>query len=323
MRQAAFIAAREDQWQAFAECLKAMRRRKRTPDDVARLPERYRQLCGDLALARSRGYSLNLIHRLEDLVSRGHAVLYRSRAPLASQIIRFLAFGFPALVRSEWRLSVISLLLLFGPMLWLFLMIGSTPEFVYRVLDPEAIERIEFMYSQSDSIHRSADQDLFMFGFYIMNNIGVALRTFAGGLVFGIGSALILLFNGTQIGAVAAHLTFEGYHENFWTFVIGHGPFELPAIALAGAAGLRLGLSLIAPGSLTRIEALRRSARTAVLLLYGVMAMLFLAAALEAFWSASAAAATTKYIVGTALWLAVGAWLTLSGRRRSGAVDAD
>src|SRR5699024_6398983 len=97
VRQAAFIAAREDQWQAFAEGLKAMRRRKRAPDDVARLPERYRQLCGDLALARSRGYSLNLIHRLEDLVSRGHAVLYRSRAPLASQIIRFLAFGFPAL----------------------------------------------------------------------------------------------------------------------------------------------------------------------------------------------------------------------------------
>ena len=321
MKQATFIASRQARWDRYQALLKALRSRDRRarPDDF---PSQYRSLCNDLTLAQSRGYSLRLVARLEQWVMEGHQFLYQPRGSLGSEFVSFLRQGFPVLVREEWRLVLLCSLLLFGPMLWLFWHIGTSPEFVYRVLNPDTVDQYERMYGGEQRMGRTAEDDVFMFAFYIMNNIGVALRTFAGGLVFGLGSFLILLFNGVQIGAVAAHLSFAGHHENFWTFVIGHGAFELPAIALAGAAGARMGLSLLLPGRLGRVEALRLSGRRAVRLLYGVMLMLLLAAGLEAFWSASAVPAMMKYIIGGFLWLLMFAYFLLAGRS-GGTVRAD
>ena len=66
----------------------------------------------------------------------------------------------------------------------------------------------------------------------------IAVSSNAAGLLFGLGSVLFLIFNGLIIGAICGHLTEIGYGQTFWSFVIGHGAFELTAIALAGAAGL-------------------------------------------------------------------------------------
>lgn len=316
MKQAHFVNQREASWEQYQAALKTLRARKSNKDgaEPGDFPARYRRLCNDLALARTRGYSLRLIGQLQQWVMEGHAFLYRPRASLGRDFAHFFAREFPALVRVEWRLTLLSFLLLFGPMLWLFWQIGHSPDFVYRVLSADMVELVERMYARDREDARSAESELFMFAYYIFNNIGVSLRTFGGGLVFGLGSALVLLFNGVQLGAVAAHLSFEGYHENFWSFVIGHGAFELPAIALSGAAGMRLGLSLLMPGPFKRLHALRLASKSAVKLLYGVMAMLLLAAGLEAFWSASLAPAAVKYSVGGALWLLVAFYFLRVGR---------
>jgi uncharacterized membrane protein SpoIIM required for sporulation len=156
-----------------------------------------------------------------------------------------------------------------------------------------------------------------MFGYYIMHNIGIAFQTFASGLLFGLGSAFFLFFNGLMIGAVAGHLTHIGYGQTFWSFVIGHGAFELSAIALAGAAGLQLGWALIAPGRLPRAEALQLAARKSVLLICGVMLFLLIAAFIEAYWSSrTGLAPLTKYLVGAALWCLVATYLLFAGRTR-------
>jgi len=132
-----------------------------------------------------------------------------------------------------------------------------------------------------------------------------------------LGSAFFLFFNGLMIGAVAGHLTHIGYGQTFWPFVVGHGAFELSAIALAGAAGLQLGWALIAPGRLPRSEALRLAARKSVLLICGVMLFLLIAAFIEAYWSSTIGVAPmTKYLVGAALWLLVATYLLFAGRTR-------
>jgi uncharacterized membrane protein SpoIIM required for sporulation len=133
----------------------------------------------------------------------------------------------------------------------------------------------------------------------------------------GVGSGFFLLYNGMIIGAVAGHLSEIGFGQTFWSFVIGHGAFELTAIALAGAGGLKLGWALIAPGRLTRGEALRLAAQKSVLLVCGVMLFLLIAAFIEAYWSSKTSVAPlTKYAVGAALWLAVAVYLLLAGRTR-------
>ena len=126
-----------------------------------------------------------------------------------------------------------------------------------------------------------------MFGHYIRNNVGIAFQCFAGGLFFGIGSLFVLAFNGVMAGSVAGYLTWRGYGENFYSFVVTHGAFELTAIVLAGAAGLVLGRALLAPGRRTPRRRARARRRRAIVLVYGIAAMLFVAAALEAFWSSA------------------------------------
>jgi uncharacterized membrane protein SpoIIM required for sporulation len=157
-----------------------------------------------------------------------------------------------------------------------------------------------------------------MFGFYIYNNISVGFRTFAGGIAAGIGTLLLLLFNGVVIGGVAGHLTRLGYHDTFWPFVAGHGSFELTAIVICGAAGLVIGHAVIAPGQLPRVQALKQSALRAVALVMGAAFMLLLAAFIEAFWSSSPAAREVKYTMAGVLWLVVILYLTFAGRGRHG-----
>jgi uncharacterized membrane protein SpoIIM required for sporulation len=153
---------------------------------------------------------------------------------------------------------------------------------------------------------READTSLLMFGFYIWNNVRIGFQTFAGGMLFGVGSLWFLGANGIIIGAVAGYLTQVGYGQTFWSFVAGHSALELSAIVLSGAAGLRLGSALIAPGNVSRKSALVAAARPAVRVMYGAAAMFLAAAFVEAFWSP-----LTEVAFGIKIGVGIGAWIVL------------
>ena len=160
-----------------------------------------------------------------------------------------------------------------------------------------------------------------MFGVYIWNNISIGLRTFAGGLLAGVGALFVLVVNGVGIGTVFGHLQQIGYGDPLWRFVCGHAPFELTAIVLAGGAGLRLGLGLIAPGRRRRVDALAHAGAKGARLCLGVAFMLLVAAFIEAFWSSTQSIpAAVKYSVSGVLWTLVAVWLGFGGR---GVADAD
>jgi uncharacterized membrane protein SpoIIM required for sporulation len=204
------------------------------------------------------------------------------------------------------------------PTLVLGLLVYSRPELILSVVSADTAAEFESMYSPgSESIGRTreASTDWIMFGYYIRNNVGVAFQCFAGGLFAGLGTLFFLMYNGAFSGALAGYLTERGLSSTFYSFVATHSAFELTAIVIAGAAGLRLGRSLLAPGRLTRRASLVAASREAVVLLYGVTGMLLLAAAVEAFWSSSQwLPAATKYSVAAGCWAAVLGYLTFQGR---------
>ncbi|SDG49324.1 Uncharacterized membrane protein SpoIIM, required for sporulation [Pseudomonas benzenivorans] len=320
MKQSLFENRHRAEWHAFAGQLEALERGKADRQQCQGFAAAYRRLCQHLALAGARGYSNHLIEQLQNLVLRGHQQFYRHRSPLGTQLIGFVLSGFPRLVRAEWRCVLAAGLLFFGSLLGMGVLVYLFPELIYSLVDPEQVASMEQMYDPDARRlgrfgERDSGDDWLMFGFYIMNNIGIAFQTFASGLLLGLGSLFFLLFNGLMIGAVAGHLTQIGYGQTFWSFVIGHGAFELTAIALAGAAGLRLGWALLAPGRLPRSEALRLAAGRSVRLIGGVILFLLLAAFIEAYWSSmTLASPTLKYAVGAGLWLLVLAYLLLAGR---------
>jgi uncharacterized membrane protein SpoIIM required for sporulation len=324
MNQEEFVRRYESDWQTVTDLLDAMEgrggKRVKNPKGIGNFPFLYRRVCQQLALARDRDYAAHLIDRLNSLVLRGHQHLYEARAGTWSGFVQAVAVKFPNQIRSQALIFWVATALMFLPALGLAFAITQAPDLVYTVLEPTQVDTFEEWYrpdTQALGRDRGDDTDFSMFGFYIRNNIGVGFRTFAGGLLFGIGSAFFLVFNGVYFGAVAGHLINAGFAETFFAFVIGHGAFELTAIVLAGMAGLKLGLALIAPGRLPRLRALRECARDSIEIVYAVVFMLVIAAFLEAFWSSSSAVSPQiKFAVGTALWLFVAVYLMFAGRGR-------
>lgn len=325
MKQQLFEARHAAEWRQFEDWLDG-RRAKGQQGAAAgafaevEMPQRYRRICQQLALGRDRGYGADIVDRLHRMAVGGYHALYTERIEPRSELLAFVLSRFPRLVRSHARVFALAAVLFFGPLLGMIAILQYFPDFVYYFLSPDKLTAIESMYDpKSERLGRTpeADSAFYMFGVYVWNNIRIAFQTFAGGLLFGIGTLFFLLFNGFVIGAIAGHLTQAGYAEPFWSFVSGHSALELTGIALSGAAGLKLGLALIAPGRLSRRQALIGAARDGAGLVYGAAGMLLLAAFVEAFWSPlTEVRPLVKYGVGAGAWLAVCAYFLAAGRGR-------
>lgn len=321
MKQQAFETAHEEAWASFEAILGHLGHGHRfgAPVSTEDFPARYRQVCHHLALARERRYTAALIRRLNEMALRGHHALYGARPGLQRQWVRFLLSGFPRLVRANWRSVLLAGALFYLPFFGLPFAIQRNPEVAYLIQDPQALAHMEEMYrSGNEKFGRKdeSDTDMAMFGFYIWNNVRITFQVFASGLLLGLGSIIFLLVNGLHGGAVAGHLTRVGVGENFWSFVITHGAPEMAGLVLAGAAGLKLGFALLAPGRKTRLQSLKDAARNGIALVYGAALLDLLAAFLEAFWSSSAlVSAAVKFAVGGSLWALMLAYFLLAGRR--------
>ncbi|HET9864531.1 MAG TPA: stage II sporulation protein M [Steroidobacteraceae bacterium] len=283
-----------------------------------RVAELYRRACEHLALARARNYPRYLLDRLDDLTATAHQVIYQRREFGLARIRQAILYDFPRAVRAHAAHVWTSAALFFVPMLLVGWLVYQRPDLILSVTSAEQAAQYEAMYSDAtESIGaRGADSDWMMFGFYIRNNIGIAFQCFAAGIFFGVGSMFFLLFNGVMIGAIAGFLTERGLGATFYSFVVTHGAFELTAIVLAGAAGLRLGQALVSPGRHTRVQSLTLAARETMVIIYGFVVMLLIAAAIEAFWSSARwLPPSLKYGVAALCWIAVLGYLAFQGRR--------
>ncbi|WP_078120426.1 stage II sporulation protein M [Thiosocius teredinicola] len=322
MKQQQFTDHQRPTWDSLATLIEQAGEpaRRRDNDALAELPALYRRVCADYALARHRRYSTGLVEELHDLVQRGHRVLYQRKSIWLWRLIMFLWAGFPNAVRRHWRAFALASALFYVPAFVVGIACYFNADFIYSVMDADSVAGMEHMYDPSNpklgrTEERSDDSNFMMFGFYIQNNIGIGFRTFAGGIVAGIGTVLVLLFNGVVIGGVAGHLTQLGFTETFWPFVAGHSAFELTAICISGAAGLLLGKAVIAPGRRKRSEALKVAGLEAVNLVVGAAFMLLAAAFVEAFWSPNQAVSHgVKYLVSATLWLLLILYLAFAGR---------
>ncbi len=323
MRQEQFVARHQGEWAEFEVWLRTRADARRAQGarntgvlgDEA-MPQRYRRIAQQLSLARRRGYSPQVTTRLQEMLEQGHQVLYRTPPVRWRAALQFLLADFPRLVRSEASCMWAALGLFALPLVLITVLLQFRPELIHAFMDPVQVAQMEQMYDPSNPrIGRDSGGDWQMFGMYIINNIGIGLQTFASGLLVGVGSIVVLVSNGITIGAVFGHLTQIGSGGPLWSFVCGHGAFELTAIVIAGGAGLQLGLHWLAPGRRTRGQALVQAGLKGARLCMGVAFMLLVAAFIEAFWSSIASVPyPVKYAVAAVLWTGVIVWLWRGGR---------
>lgn len=319
MRVADRLARREATWRELDHLLAdldAEPLRRASTSQVLRLGELYRAACTDLMLAEAHDLPRDTVAYLHGLVGRAHNAVYRGKG------FRFADWGatlfgeVPRRLRADPALRLAALVFWGGFLLCAALAAGR-PGFTEKLIGEPFVAQMDEMYSQpvdekrKDGLSRN---DTAMAGFYIQHNTSIGLQCFAWGLVFGLGSLYELASNGMILGAVFGHMLSGPNARNFYVFVTAHGPFELTAIVLSGAAGLRLGWGLIDTRGQTRLASLHREAVRA-LPTVGAAAVLFvLAAFLEGYVSASRLPYAAKAGVAIASAALLIAYLGLGGR---------
>src|SRR5207245_1774344 len=259
----------------------------------------YREVASDLARARTYGVDPRVLEYLERVVSAGHNALYGRHIGQRVPIVRLALRELPAAV-VEARAFVLAALLLFAlPAVTGYLAIRERPAIAEEVLPDEMIARARagagrraegVGYAEAPSMYLPVVASRI-----ITNNVQVAFFAFAFGITAGIGTLLLLTLNGLFFGAVLGLFANYGLAGWLLTFVAGHGVLELTAIFIAGGAGLLVARALLAPGDLTRRDALVLAGRQAARLVGASVLLLALAGTIEGLLSASDAPAPFKF----------------------------
>ena len=297
MKVAELLESRRENWRQLDQLCHDMRgRRKRKADArvMARFAGLYRAVCADLALADAYQLPPGTVAYLHQLVGRAHNQLYRSRMFNFQMWIHELFVHVPRRLYRDnaLRLSFIVFWGIFITSMFLASGASPVPEFAEALLGDETITMMEQMYADpigsNGGYRKSTGTEGFMAGYYIQHNTGIGLRCFAAGLIFGVGGLFALVFNAAYLGAVFGYMSRVPAADNFYTFVTAHGPFELTAVVLSAAAGMRLGFALVDTGGLSRGASLRRAAREAMPTMGAAMVLFLFAALIEGFISPSA-----------------------------------
>lgn len=313
-----FYQSRQTQWQELQQLLQRSETspRQMSPSEVRRLNQLYRQATSDLALAQRDFPNHRVTLFLNQLVGRGHATIYRSEPLALRRLLRFVTSGFPRTVRSSWRFIVAAGLLLMLPALAAGITTYSEPGTARWLLAADAQSVVEDIQRQDLWTDIPVDERPYTSSFIMQNNIRVSVLAFAGGILLGIPTALLLLSNGLLLGALTGLTAHYGVGFDLWTFVIGHGVIELTVIAIAGGAGLLLGWAILRPGLLGRRDALAAAARTALRLIVGCVGLLVIAGLIEGFLSpAEGLSWAVKWGTGLLSGVLLYAYLLLAGRR--------
>lgn len=282
-----FYHSRRAEWQALSELVDQGERRASSlsPADVAALSRLYRAAAADLALAQRDFPEHRLTQYLNQLVARAHAVIYRGEPLALRRIRRFFTAGFPRTYRRAFPFILAAALLFVLPGLLAGLVTNWNPAASQWLLPPQVQELIPLIEEQELWTNIPVEERPYTSAFIMRNNIQVVFLSFAGGMVAGLLTLYIMIFNGLLIGGLTGLTAHYGVGFELWTFVIGHGIIELSVIFIGGGAGLMLGWAMLQPGLLRRRDSLALAARAAVRLIVGCVPLLVLAGAIEGFIS--------------------------------------
>ena len=319
MNVTTFTRAREGSWAELEEIVaRAGNRPERLgAGGVLRLGELYRAAAADLAYARRRFGTDPVVARLENLVVRARSAVYAAsgserglRGLFTDGYWRRMGERWPALALASALLLVPALL---GG-LWgagdASAAIGIVPDAFRGAVTPGTSGGL----TAGDATAFSSE--------VFTNNVVVTFVAFAGGILAGLGTAVVLAINGLILGVVVGIALAAGNDEEITSFVFAHGLLELSCIVAAAAAGLSMGWALIRPGGDTRAAAVAREAREGVLIVIGTIPWLLLAGLVEGLVSRRAVDPPAALAIGAslaALYWGLVAWRGRAPARASAA----
>jgi len=287
MKVSEIIEKRQPLWREL-ERLNSRVGGKPAPEVAAKFSRLYRAACADLALAEAYQLPPNTVDYLHRLVAKSHNQLYRSQKFRWKDWYDKIFFDTPRLIFNDPCIHIAAVLfwglfLLAGYLAW-----DNTvwPGFAEKVVGEEGLETYKDMYTSFEG-RSGVGGNVDATGFYVSHNAGIGLQCFVS-MLFVIPGLVILSDNAVQLGTVFGYMfrpELGGASINFQNFVTAHGPFELTAIILSAGAGLKIGLSWLMTGGLTRTASLLKTARQTLPIAMCAVILFVFAALIEGFVS--------------------------------------
>ena len=266
----------------------------------------YRQVASDLSVLRQDVTARTYAHHVNQLLARAHHIIYSGRKTNLLTVFRFLRDEYPAIFQSQIGYVLASVLMTVACGLLGAAITSARPEFMRHYLGPDMIATMERHEMWTKSVVGVAPQAS---SWLMTHNLTVSFMTFASGISFGLGTLYFLYINGMLLGVIGMACHQYGMSLSLWSFVAPHGSLELPAILIAGAAGLRLGHSMLFPGALRWKDSVAKGGMEASRLVSGIIPLLIIAGTLEGFFSPSNAPIWLKFTVGGMLFTCLLLWL--------------
>jgi uncharacterized membrane protein SpoIIM required for sporulation len=308
-----FLVLNRPVWDRLNELTGRARRNvgRLDPRELDELVRLYQRTSTHLSYARTSYADPGLTMRLTQLVAAAGAIIYGTRPRSIRALGHFFTTTFPAAVWHIRRFVAVAAVVTLLPAAALGIWLAHSSQ----ALDAAAPASARAAYIDQESNHYYTDHPSAAFATTVfVNNVRVAITAFAAGILLCLPTLLILAMNGGNLGVVAGLFAAAGKGPKFWGLVLPHGMLELTAVIIAGAAGIRLGWTLIDPGDRLRVTALADEGRRAIVVVLGLIVAFGVAGTIEGFVTGSPLATPLRVAVGALTWLAFSVYVVVQGR---------
>jgi len=325
-----FLSRNKPEWEELARLVARARKRTKSmsPEDLARLDVLYRRTTVHLAQVATRTDDASLLAYLNDLTAAAHSVIYLPpRGRVLAGATGFFIDGFSRAVVRTWRYHAAAAALVFAGALIAYFAASSDVLAAYALSMPGDMRMPGSTSEQLRKVLASGRDaggafKFFFASFLFSHNLRVGIFAMGLGVLAGVPTVFLMIYNGMILGAFAAMHHGAGIYAEFWAWILPHAVTELSAVILCGGVGLLLGRAVLNPGELTRTEALSRAGAEAARICMGVAVMLVLAALIESYLRQSELSTAERLIFAAASALFWVSYLAFGSLRERAARQA-
>ena len=279
MKEVTFIRQNIEKWKNTEKMIEQAE--DLTPDQLAGT---YIELTADLAFAQTHFPRSRITIYLNNLSSALHRILYRNKREKWSRLITFWTKEVPLTMYDARKELLISFLIFAASVLVGVVSTLNDSNFLRLILGDYYVDMTLNNIAKGEPMAvYNGNPELPMFLYITLNNIQVSFFCFVMGMFTSFGTGYLLFKNGIMLGAFQTFFFQQGLLKESFLAVWLHGTLEISAIIIAGAAGVALGNGWLFPGTYSRLESLRTSAKRGLKIVVGTVPVFILAGFIEGF----------------------------------------
>jgi uncharacterized membrane protein SpoIIM required for sporulation len=306
----AFVLTHRGVWDRLDQLVK--RRRSLTGAEIDELVELYQRVSTHLSMLRSASSDSLLIGRLSSLIASARSAVTGAHAPLSSAFTRFWMVSFPVVAYRAWRWWLATAVAFFAVVLVIAFWVAGSAEVQSAIGTQSDIDQL--VNHDVESYYSAHPALSFALQVWV-NNSWVTAKCIAFSVVLGLPIPIVLFQNAANLGVIAGLMFHAGKGGLLLGLLLPHGLLELTAVFLAGATGMRLGWSVIAPGDRPRGQVLAEQGRGVVSVAVGLAGVLLVSGLIEALVTPSPLPTFVRVGIGIVAELAFLFYIGYFGRR--------